>query len=61
MIRINIELNNVVEGTEQRTTSFSKVYEPMTGYLDLMKDFEKSLKAFYGIVEEDKVADAAGN
>lgn len=61
MIRISVELNNTVENTEQRTTAFQKVYDPMTGYIDLLKDFEKSLKAFYGITEENKVADATGN
>jgi hypothetical protein len=61
MIRISVELNNTVENSEQRTTAFQKVYDPMTGYLDLLKDFEKSLKAFYGIQEENKVADSTGN
>lgn len=61
MIRISVELNNTVENQEQRTTAFQKVYDPMTGYLDLLKDFEKSLKAFYGIQEENKVADSTGN
>lgn len=58
MIRISVELNNTVENQEQRTTAFQKVYDPMTGYIDLMKDIEKSVKAFYGVTETKTSADA---
>ena len=60
MIHISIQLQTNDGDAERKTSVFEKVYDPMTGYLDLLKDYEKILKGFYR-VEEKNDADAAGN
>ena len=60
MIHISIQLQTNDGDAERKTSVLEKVYDPMTGYLDLLKDYEKLLKGFYRL--EDKVdADTAGN
>lgn len=60
MIHISIQLQTNDGDAERKTSVFEKVYDPMTGYIDLLKDYEKILKGFYR-VEEKTDADAAGN
>ena len=60
MIHISIQLQTNDGDAERKTSVLEKVYDPMTGYLDLLKDYEKLLKGFYRV--EDKAdVDAAGS
>lgn len=61
MIRLTFEITKATGNNEQSASTYQKVYEPMTGYLEMMKDLEKTVKAFYGIKEETQVADDTGN
>jgi hypothetical protein len=60
MIHISIQLQTNDGDAERKTSVLEKVYDPMTGYLDLLKDYEKLLKGFYRV--EDKAdVDSAGS
>jgi len=60
MIHISIQLQTNDGDAERKTSVLEKVYDPMTGYLDLLKDYEKLLKGFYRVEDKANV-DAAGN
>jgi hypothetical protein len=61
MIHISIQLQTNDGDASRKTSVLEKVYDPMTGYLDLLRDYEALLKGFYRVEEKTEDADAAGS